>query len=217
MRAALYARVSTTDKGQDVDLQLNELREFAQRRGFEAIEYVDQGVSGSKTKRPSLDEMLKAARARKIDVVVVWKLDRLGRSLVHLLHMLNEFEVLGVAFISLREQIDMTTSAGRLMAHLMGAFAEFERDLIKERVRAGIATARGKGRHIGRKGTPETTLRKIIELHKSGVSLRGISKKVKASLSVVQRTVGQYKAGGLDSDGLKTIPLFPEIFDTKGL
>lgn len=134
MRAALYARVSTTDKGQDVDLQLNDLREFAQTRGFEAFEYVDQGVSGSTAKRPSLDEMLKAARARKIDVVVVWKLDRLGRSLVHLLHLLNELEALGVAFISLREQIDMTTPAGRLMAHLMGAFAEFERDLIQERV-----------------------------------------------------------------------------------
>lgn len=213
MRAALYARVSTTDKGQDVNLQLNELREFASRREFEFTEYIDQGVSGAKAKRPALDALVKAAKSRKIDVVIVWKLDRLGRSLVHLLHLLNEFQDLGVAFISLREQIDMTTAAGKLMAHLMGAFAEFERGMIQERVKAGIENARSKGRQIGRKKVPGSTIRKIIELHNDGLSLRGVAKKAKASLSVVQRTVGEYKAGTLDRDGLKTAPLSPEVFE----
>jgi len=209
MRAALYARVSTTDMGQDVDLQLNELREFASRRGFEFTEYIDEGVSGAKSKRPALDDLVMAAKGRKIDVVIVWKLDRLGRSLVNLLHMLNEFQDLGIAFISLREQIDITTAAGKLMAHLLGAFAEFERSMIQERVKAGIENARSKGKQIGRKGTAPYSLEKILELHQhraKKTSLRGIAKKVKVSLSTVQRTIEQYQTGHIDRHGLKTIP-----------
>jgi len=183
---------------------------------FEFTEYINQGVSGAKAKRPALDDLVKAAKSRKIDVVIIWKLDRQGRSLVHLLHLLhllNEFQDLGVAFISLREQIDMTTAAGKLMAHLLGAFAEFERGIIQERVKVGIANARSKGRQIGREKVPESTISKIIELHNDGLSLRGVAKKAKASLSVVQRAVGEYKAGALDRDGLKTAPPFPEVFE----
>jgi len=201
MRAALYARVSTTDKGQDSDLQLQELREYATRRGWAAQEYVDDGVSGAATKRPALDELLRAARSRKVDTIIVWRLDRLGRSLSHLLAMLNEFESLGVKFISLRENIDMSTPTGRLMAHLLGAFAEFEREIIRERVRAGIATARRKGKKVGRAPTAPIVLQQIIELHATGMSMRKIAKKTKSSLAVVQRTLANYKSGPSVSPG----------------
>jgi len=200
--AALYARVSTTDKGQDSDLQLQELREYAVRRGWDAQEFVDEGVSGAATKRPALDSLLKAARSRKIDTIIVWRLDRLGRSLSHLLSMLNEFESLGVQFVSLRENIDMTTPTGRLMAHLIGAFAEFEREIIRERVRAGIATARRKGKKVGRQATAPIVLQQIIELHEQSLSMRAIAKKTKSSLAVVQRTVVSYKEGTIDKNGL---------------
>lgn len=220
MNVALYARVSTTDKGQDIDLQLSELRNFAQKRDWEAMAYIDQGVSGAKSKRPALEELLKAARSRKIDTVIVWRLDRLGRSLSHLLHMLNEFQALGVAFISLRENIDMTTPTGRLMTHLIGAFAEFERELIRERVKAGIETAKRKGKKIGRNSTPPITLRRIIELHQDQEkkhSLRAIAKKAKVSLGTVQRTIEGYKNGTVDRDGFKTTPLVPEAFQARSL
>jgi DNA invertase Pin-like site-specific DNA recombinase len=212
MRAAIYARVSTNDKGQDVDLQLNELREFASKRGFEVVEYVDLGISGAKTKRPALDDLMKAARSRQIDVIVVWRMDRLGRSLSHLLNLLNEFQSLGVAFISLRESIDMTTPTGRLMAHMIGAFAEFEREIIRERVKAGIETARKKGKRIGRLATAPITKREIIRLHtEQNLSLRCIAKKTKTSLGTVQRTLAGYRAGTIDLDGFDADHLIKQV------
>src|SRR5258706_13552041 len=152
MRAALYARVSTSDKGQDPEVQLRELREYCQRRGFTITgEYVDIGVSGSKDSRPQLNRLLAAAHRRQCDAVLVWKLDRFGRSMKHLVNSLAEFESLGVAFISLKESLDLTTPAGRLMFGIISAMAEFERDLIRERVRAGISNRRAKGFRVGRK------------------------------------------------------------------
>lgn len=212
MRAALYARVSTTDKDQDVDMQLHELREFAQKRRWEALEFVDEGVSGARAKRPALDEMLKAVKARRVDVVIVWRLNRLGRNLSHLIHLLQDFQVLGVAFVSLKENIDMTTATGRLMAHLVGAFAEFELDQMKDNVRAGIENARRKGKRIGRKPIPPITLSRILELHKAKKSIRAIAKTSGAGVGTVQRTINDYKAGLIDADGLPTAPLFPEVF-----
>src|SRR5258706_16316692 len=153
MRAALYARVSTSDKGQDPEVQLRELREYCQRRGFTITgEYVDIGVSGSKDSRPQLNRLLAAAHRRQCDAVLVWKLDRFGRSLKHLVNALAEFESLGVAFISLKESLDLTTPAGRLMFGVIAAMAEFERDLIRERVKAGIAYRRSKGLPCGPQG-----------------------------------------------------------------
>lgn len=114
MRTALYARVSTSGKGQDPEMQLRELREYCQRRGWEiADEYVDVGVSGAKDSRPELNRLMADAKRRKIDAVLVWKLDRFGRSLRHLFHALGEFEAVGVAFVSLRDAFDLTTPAGR--------------------------------------------------------------------------------------------------------
>jgi len=150
-RVGVYARVSTTDKGQDTELQLKDLRAFAHARGWQIHEeYVDEGISGILPKRPALDRLLKACRHRQVDVVLVWRLDRLGRSLKHLIMMLDELQSLGVAFVALHEQIDCTTATGQLMLHLLGAFAEFERALIRERVKAGLAHARTKGQQLGR-------------------------------------------------------------------
>src|SRR5215472_4035507 len=126
--AALYARVSTRDKRQNPELQLDELREYAAKRGWlVAGEFVDVGVSGSKDSRPQLDTMMQLAKARKIDVIAVWKLDRFGRSLRHLVDSLEELKAVGCAFVSLRDNLDLSTPAGRMMFHVIGAMAEFER------------------------------------------------------------------------------------------
>lgn len=151
-RAALYARVSTTGHGQDVGLQLDELRQVARQRGWVVVdEYTDAGVSGLRTSRPGLDRMLADAQAGKVDVVAVWKLDRLGRSLQHVLGTLDQLTNQGVGFVSLRDAgLDSTTPAGRLFTAMIAAFAAFERDLIQERVVAGVRRAQAAGKHCGR-------------------------------------------------------------------
>jgi DNA invertase Pin-like site-specific DNA recombinase len=148
VRAAIYARVSTLD--QHLENQLAELRQYVERRGWTAIEYVDRGVSGSKDRRPALDELLKAARRRRFDVLVCWRLDRLGRNLRHLILLLDELQAMGIAFVTLGEGIDGSTPAGRLQLHILSAIAEFERARIQERVMAGLARARAQGRRLGR-------------------------------------------------------------------
>jgi len=149
--AAIYARVSTSNNGQDPTMQTRELEEYCQRRGWEVAGcYVDTGISGSKESRPELDRLMADARQRKLDVVLVWKLDRFGRSLKHLVNALAEFEALGITFASLKDNLDLSTPSGRLMFQIIGAMAEFERSLIQERVRAGLRNARAKGRKLGR-------------------------------------------------------------------
>lgn len=149
MRAAIYARVSTGE--QDPTNQLFELRRYCEARGWTIVrEFVDHGVSGAKESRPALDEMLRAAKRRRVDGVVVWKLDRLGRNLRHLILTLDELASLGVAFVSLGEGIDTATAAGRLQLHILGAIAEFERGRIAERVRIGLERARRDGQRLGR-------------------------------------------------------------------
>jgi DNA invertase Pin-like site-specific DNA recombinase len=149
MRAAVYARVSTLD--QEPENQLAELRGYVEARGWTVVEYVDRGVSGSKDRRPALDRVVRDAKRRRFDILVCWRLDRLGRSLKHLITLLDELQVLGVAFVSLAEGIDATTPAGRLQMHILGAIAEFERGRIVERVRAGLARARAEGKRLGRR------------------------------------------------------------------
>lgn len=168
--AALYARVSTTD--QTTKNQLRELRTYAKARGWTALEYADT-ISGSTDSRPALDALLADARRRRIDVVVVWRLDRLGRNLRHLLTVVEEFTALGIAFVSLGEGIDCTTPAGKLQLHVLGALAEFERDRIRERIRAGIARARAEGTRIGRRRQPipERDLERV-----AGLSVRAAAK-----------------------------------------
>jgi len=148
MKAAIYARVSTFD--QEPENQLQELRRYTEARGWSAIEFVDRGVSGAKDRRPALDQMISDAKRRRFDIVVCWRLDRLGRNLRHLVTMLDELQALGVAFVSMGEGIDCTTPAGKLQLHILAALAEFERGRIQERVKAGLQRARSQGKRLGR-------------------------------------------------------------------
>ena len=139
MTAAIYARVSTVE--QAPENQLQELRRYVQARGWTAVEYVDHGVSGATDRRAALDRLVADATRRQFDVLVCWRLDRLGRNLRHLILLLDDLSALGVAFVSLAEGIDATTPAGRLQLHILGAIAEFERARMGERVKAGLASA----------------------------------------------------------------------------
>ncbi len=152
MKVAIYARCSTAD--QSVDLQLDELRTYAANRGFDVVQtYTDNGVSGSKMSRPALDQLLADAHRRKFDAVLVWKLDRLGRSLGHLIRLVDQLGSLGVDLISLRDTgMDTTGPTGKLIFHVMGAVAEFEREIIQERLRDGLNAARARGVKLGRPG-----------------------------------------------------------------
>ena len=175
-RVAIYARVSTTGHGQDVGLQLDDLHVLVEKRGWDLADaYVDSGVSGAKESRPELDRLLADARAGKFEVLAVWKLDRLGRSLSHLLKVLDEFTALGIEFVSIKDSgIDTTSPAGRLMLQMLGAFAEFERAMISERVRAGVQRARRQGKVFGRPRR-ELDLRVVDLLMEQGRSVREVA------------------------------------------
>jgi DNA invertase Pin-like site-specific DNA recombinase len=183
MTAALYARVSTTD--QTCENQLLELRKYCQARGWHIRrEFVDHGVSGAKDRRPALDQLAADARRRRFDVLVCWRLDRLGRNLRHLILMLDDLQALGVGFVSLSEGIDATTPAGRLQLHVLGAIAEFERARIAERVRAGLERAKHNGVRLGRpvERVPAERLAAV-----RGLSVRNAAKALGVSRSTAQR------------------------------
>lgn len=149
MRVALYARVSTCN-GQSPEMRLAELREYASRRGWEIFgEYVDSGISGSKESRPELNRLMSDVHLRRFDLVLCWKVDRFGRSLKHLVNALADLDSYGVAFVSLRDNLDLSTPSGRLMFQIIGAMAEFERSLIQERVRPDCATRSSRGKRWG--------------------------------------------------------------------
>ncbi|MGA8529986.1 MAG: recombinase family protein [Acidobacteriaceae bacterium] len=187
-RVALYARVSTLH-GQNPEMQLAELREYAVRRGWTVTgEYVDLGVSGSKESRPELNRMLEAAHAREFDAILCWKLDRLGRSLKHLVNTLADLQAYGVAFISLRDNLDLSTPSGRLMFHVVAAMAEFERALIRERVSAGIHAARHRGARIGRPKVFASPT-KIRELRATGTPWREISQRLGIGVGTAVRAL----------------------------
>ncbi|MHB8880424.1 MAG: recombinase family protein [Thermodesulfovibrionales bacterium] len=201
MRTAIYARVSTTDKGQDPELQLTDLREFCQRREWTVEgEFVDNGVSGAKDRRPELDKVMELVRKRKVDAVIVWKLDRWGRSVQHLVNSISELGNLGVAFVSYRENIDLSTPAGKLMFHIISAMAEFEREIIRERIRAGIANARRKGKRLGRKPVPPVERLKVIEVHLKhpDLSVRELAKMTGLKKSTVHKTLSDFREGDGD-------------------
>jgi DNA invertase Pin-like site-specific DNA recombinase len=146
---ALYARVSTHD--QTCENQLLELRRYAEARGWQTVEYVDHAVSGSKDRRPALDQLAADVKRHKVTAVACWRLDRLGRNLRHLVLLLDEWQARGVAFVTIGEGIDTTTAAGRLVAGVLGSIAEFERSRIQERIYAGLARARAQGKRLGRR------------------------------------------------------------------
>ena len=175
--AAIYARVST-DK-QKVDMQLHELRNFAARSGWTIYqEYIDQSYSGADIKRPALQEMIEAARKRRFDILIVWKLDRLSRSLKDLINTLDELGTCGVDFVSYDNNLDTSTPTGKLVFQIVGAVAEFEKDIIRDRVISGLANAKAKGKQLGRPTLPLHILNKAIELKAAGHSLRSIERKL---------------------------------------
>jgi DNA invertase Pin-like site-specific DNA recombinase len=186
VKAAIYARVSTFD--QEPENQLRELRRYVQARGWTAIEFVDKGVSGSKDCRPALDQLLKDARRRKLDVLVCWRLDRLGRDLKHLITVIEELQCLGIAFVSLGEGIDCTTPAGTLQLHILAALAEFERARIQERVRAGLARVKAQGIRLGR---PRRRLDSERLAQAAGLPVREAARRLGVPRSTLQRLLAQ--------------------------
>jgi DNA invertase Pin-like site-specific DNA recombinase len=186
-RVAIYARVSTTNHGQDAGMQTREMRQFAEARGWTlADEYIDAGVSGSKDSRPELNRLMADAHKRRFDVVLVWKLDRFGRSLRHLVNALAEFESLNISFVSLSDNLDLSTASGRLMFNIIGAMAEFERELIRERVRAGMKNAKAKGTRIGR---PRANVdpAQIARLRAEGFTWRAIANRLQVGVGTLYR------------------------------
>lgn len=172
---AIYARVST-DK-QKVDMQLLELRDFVKRSHWRVFrEFIDQGYTGADTKRPAFLEMMDAAHKRKFDILLVWKLDRLSRSLKDLINTLDELGHLGIDFVSYENNLDTSTPTGKLVFQIIGAVAEFEKDIIRERVVAGLANARQKGKRLGRPPVSPALLEKAFNMRKEGASFRQIGK-----------------------------------------
>ncbi len=202
-RLAIYARVSTSNGSQDPEMQLRELREYAERRGLQIVEEYVDSVSGSKESRPALNRLMADAHQRRFDAVLVWKLDRFGRSLRHLVNSLAELEALGLSFISLRDNLDLSTPSGRLMFQIIGAMAEFERALIQERVKAGLRNARAKGVRLGR---PRTFVSesKVEALRASGASWRAIAKELGVGVATCHRAAtarSKNLCGGVSDDG----------------
>lgn len=183
--AAVYSRVSTVGHGQDPAMQTRELSEYCERRGWQVFDlYVDNGVSGKKDSRPALNRLMGDAHARRFDVVVVWRFDRFSRSVSHLCRALETFNALDIQFVSLCEQVDTNTPTGKLVFTILGAVAEGERNLIAERVRAGLKNARAKGKHLGRP-RKVVDVDRINSLRASGHSWRSIAGLMKMSVGTV--------------------------------
>jgi DNA invertase Pin-like site-specific DNA recombinase len=186
-RAGLYARVSTNDQ-QTIPMQMHALREYAARRGW-TIALQAKEVGSGAAQRQLREGLMAAARRREIDVVLVWRLDRWGRSVVDLLATLQELDHLGVGFVSLTEALDLTTPAGRAMAALLAVFAEFEREVLRERVRAGLAHARRNGTGLGRPATAALHSGEIRKLHRAGISKSEIARRLRIGRTSVRRVL----------------------------
>ncbi len=193
LRAGLYARVSTQDQ-QTIPMQTRALREYATHRGWTIALQVKEIGSGA-SQRERREQLLEAARRREIDVVLVWRLDRWGRSVTDLLATLQELEHLGVGFVSLTEALDLTTPAGRAMAALLAVFAEFEREILRERVRAGLAHARQNGQRLGRPATAGLHADKIRKLYRAGTSKSEIARRLQIGRTSVRRILKERWGG----------------------
>src|SRR5215471_5530635 len=191
LNAAIYARVSTQD--QNCEMQVRELKEYAARRGWQVVgEYVDTGWSGAKASRPELDRLMKDAALRRFDAVLVWKLDRFGRSVRNCLDGIESLRAHGVRFLAVSQSIDTDESnpTARLLLHILASVAEFERELIRERVRAGIKSAKHKGKKLGRKRVVFDRGR-ATEVYKGGATVREIAAAMKIGRGTVQRFLAQ--------------------------
>jgi DNA invertase Pin-like site-specific DNA recombinase len=190
-KVAIYTRVSTDE--QKTDLQLMDLKEYVQKRGYETFNFYEDIVSGAAKERKALDQLMDDAKKRKFDIVLVWKFDRFARSLKMLVDGLALFQELGIDFISYKENIDTTTSMGKLIFNINSAYAEFERDIIRDRVKAGVKAKREKTNGIwGRRNVADAIQTQIQELINKGVSIRNIAKQ----LNVAKGTVMKYKSAG---------------------
>lgn len=191
MRTALYLRVSTTN--QTADNQLHELERVAALRGWNVVNvYRDDGISGAKGRdqRPALDGLLRAAAKREIDLIAVWSIDRLGRSLQHLVTTVNDLHAQGVQLYFHQQAIDTTTPSGKLMFGVFSSFAEFERDLIRERIRIGVERARKEGKKLGRPSSvTDSTRAAIVELYKKGMSPKKISQTLRCGVGTAFHTL----------------------------
>ena len=185
MRVSLYARVSTHDQ-QTLPLQLSAMADYASRRGWTIAAQIEDVGSGAST-RPGREELMRAARRREIDAVLVWRLDRWGRSLVDLIMTLKELSALNVGFVSITEALDLTTPSGRAMAGMLAVFSEFEREILRDRVKAGIAQARREGKSHGRPATVTAHSEAIRMMLSQGVSKREIAKRLGISRTSVRR------------------------------
>jgi DNA invertase Pin-like site-specific DNA recombinase len=189
---SIYARVST--ERQAVDMQLAELREYVQRAGWKVYsEFVDESYTGKNTARPAFKEMIDEARQRKLDVLLVWKLDRLSRSLKDLIGTLDELGHLGIDFISYDNKIDTSSPTGKLVFQVIGAVAEFERNIISERVKAGLRNARRKGKRLGRPPVLPMVIEKAKKLRNEGLSYRKIGKQLGISEGMVRKGLKKMK------------------------
>ncbi len=189
MRAALYARVSTRDQ-QTLSMQLKIMKDYAKNREWEVVFKVEETSSGIK-KREKREQILLAAKRREIDVIVVWKLDRWGRSLVGLINELQDLNALGVGFVSITEALDFTTPSGKAMAGMLAVFAQFERDMLSERVKAGIAHARAKGKAHGRPKTAALKENEIKQMDEDGFNKSQIARELGISRTSVRRVLNQ--------------------------
>ena len=187
-RVGLYARVSTNDQ-QTLALQNRAMREYAARRDWTIALQVCEVNSGA-VRREAREKVIEAARRREIDVVLVWRLDRWGRSVTDLLATLQELEYLGVGFVSLTEVLDLTTPSGRAMAGLLAIFAEFEREILRERTRAGLAHARQNGKRLGRPATAAVHVAEIRKLYRAGISKSEIARRLEIGRTSVRRILG---------------------------
>jgi len=189
IRVGLYCRVSTID--QNCELQIRELREFCLRRGWTISgEFIDHGVSGAKDSRPELDKLMKSARRREWEICVVWRFDRFARSVKHLVMALEEFQSLGIGFVSYQEALDTSTPIGKAMFTIIGAMAELERNVVRERVRAGVRNARRNGKQLGRKRVVFDRSR-VVELRDGGATVREIATTLGIGRGTVQRFLAQ--------------------------
>jgi len=193
IRAGLYARISTQDQ-QTLPMQNRAMREYAARRGWTIAQQVKEAGSGA-AQRQRREELMEAARRREIDVVVVWRLDRWGRSVTDLLATLQELEHLGVGFVSLTEALDLTTPAGRAMARLLAVFAEFEREILRERVRAGLAHARANGKRLGRPLTASLQTIQVRKPRRSGPAKSPIARQLNIGRTSVRRILDRRTKG----------------------
>jgi putative DNA-invertase from lambdoid prophage Rac len=189
LRAGLYARVSTADQ-QTLPMQIAAMKEYAERRGWEIVASV-KDVNGGAKVRPKREELIRLARCRKLDVIVVWRLDRWGRSLSDLTHSLEDLRLIGVDFASVTEGLDFSTPTGRAMAGMLGVFAEFERSVLQERVKAGMAHAKAKGITLGRPATAQAQADQIQQLLAKGVSKKAIAKQLGIGRASIYRAIAR--------------------------